>query len=891
MPEQYESEQDKIDLGRYERTLFVNQSSAEIIDSTTNELSTDGIADNFRKDIENFWCYKKQVNFPGSMIFTMVDSPLSMKKLPMSQANNDKQKIFSFDSTSLQEKISLTKLDTAPYNPETGEQIETFEVKQMSGVEDDNLDNQWTNWCLDNFSGKAAEDFVFSVNTPERSEKDFDSAAGLVKNFVKIKPSYNYYKLEYERLISGQDGDPQQDAEVFNEKILPNLYTYMTFVKHNMNLNNATLQEKNTPTDNQLEVFENHLTLNGLMKNLDVNSLFFKEVESWYSPAVTENKFDLSENTIGNYFSLWTETAANRNQLSMQGDVELEDAAAPYEKIVFSASDFKIVDNPNNAANSFPMNVEIEIETEKNNFVMNTLEQTKQSRFLQRYVADTANEVPPATFVVGNGDKTTTNLEYDQWSMQSFITKALDSQLNNDINLGDTIFIGDPKEDYDFAAPQNSFFTTLMSLALKSKLDNFTKTTFRGYESLLNGDESYSETLVYEVEKWSSTIDGQLINKIQSFYLPNDSSKTIDLFDTQVKYNKSYVYRIFTYKAVFGTSYNYSIQEENIDEEAKTAIFAVTMAPNIKIIRTPYYNVNEFLGFYNPGIIGGGGIIDEPQITGGNHMTTVVLDEAPLPPEIEIVPLIQEPSKIIINMKDTIGSMKQKPRPIEENDIGMYQALLEKQYKEKFDITKEQLAQIDVLNESILFKSDEPSLYIQMFHTIEKPQTYEDFQNSIKQLLNGPNNSAKINLNFNQKNYFTFRAIDQHGKFSNPTDVYEVEIKEENGMSFPVIKVLDLEEEAKKTEQLEREEDQKFSLTGKRFIHIKPCYQQWVMKEKYNEEEFSSAFDIPDFSIGDAEQSIFQKNRKFKIRLTSKKTGRKVDINVNFNQRQEKIQQ
>ena len=176
-----------------------------------------------------------------------------------------------------------------------------------------------------------------------------------------------------------------------------------------------------------------------------------------------------------------------------------------------------------------------------------------------------------------------------------------------------------------------------------------------------------------------------------------------------------------------------------------------------------------------------------------------------------------------------------------------------------------------------------------MFHTIQKPKTYEDFQDSIKQLLNGPNNSAKIDLNFNQKNYFTFRAIDQHGKFSNPTDVYEVEIKQEDGVSFPIIKLINLEEDAKKEEKLERQKNNKASLTGKRFIHIKPCYQQWVMKEKYVEEEFPSAFDIPNFSIGEADNSVFQENRKFKIRLTSKKTGRKMDINVRFKQRQEKI--
>jgi hypothetical protein len=890
MPEQYTSEKDKIDLSLYEKTLIANQEVVETIDATTGEPTTDGIADSFRVDIQNYWSYKKKVNLIDSMIFTLVDAPLGLKELPSMEVNDAKEKTYSLHSLSLQEKLSLRKIDSVAYEPTTGQQIETYEIRQTSGIDDDNLDSQWTNWCLANFTGTRT-DFVFSVNTPERSEKDFDSAAGLTKNFVKVKPSYNYYKLDYENLISGGDGSAQEDAEVFNEKILPNLYTYMTFIKHNMNKNNAELQEKNTPTDKQLEVFENHLTLNGLMENLDVNSLFFKETELWYNPAVTENKFDLSENTIGNYFSLWTETAANRNRFGGQGDVDLEDAAAPYEKIVFSSSDFKIVDNPNGVASTFPMNVEVEIETEKNNFVMNTLQQTKQSRFLQRYISDKTNETEDTAFVVNNGNKTTTDLFYKTWNMQDFVSKAFNGDLTNETNADDTIFIGDPKEDFDFSAPQNSFFVTLMGLAMRSKLDNFTKTTFRGFESILNGDESYSETLVYEVEKWSSTVDGQLINKLQTFYLPNDDTQTIDFFDTQVKYNKSYVYRIFAHKAVFGTSYTYSIQEANINEEEKTAIFTVTMEPNIQIIRIPYYNVNENLGFLNLGLVGPGGVIVEPEITGGNHMTTVVLDEAPLPPEIEIVPLIKEPNKIIINMKDTIGSMRQKPRPIEEGDIGLYQALLEKQYKEKYDITKEQLAQIDVLAEKIFFKSDEPSLYMQMFHTIEKPKTYSDFQNSIKQLLNGPNNSAKITLNFNQKNYFTFRAIDQHGKFSNPTDVYEVEIKEENGMSFPVIRVMNLEEETKKTNELEREKNQKFSITGKRFIHIKPAYQQWIMKEKYESLDFASAFDISDFSIGEAEQSVFQKNRKFKIRLTSKKTGRKVDLNVRFVQRQEKIQQ
>ena len=146
-----------------------------------------------------------------------------------------------------------------------------------------------------------------------------------------------------------------------------------------------------------------------------------------------------------------------------------------------------------------------------------------------------------------------------------------------------------------------------------------------------------------------------------------------------------------------------------------------------------------------------------------------------------------------------------------------------------------------------------------------------------------------MNLNFNQKYYFTFRAIDYHGKFSNPTDAYEVEIKEEDGFTYPVVRIFDIEEETKADLLKEKEKTTNFSTSGKKFIHIKPAYHQWIMKEKYDEEEYDSAFDIPDFEIGEAEESVFRKDRKFKIRLTSKKTGRKIDLNLKFKQRQEKL--
>ena len=127
--------------------------------------------------------------------------------------------------------------------------------------------------------------------------------------------------------------------------------------------------------------------------------------------------------------------------------------------------------------------------------------------------------------------------------------------------------------------------------------------------------------------------------------------------------------------------------------------------------------------------------------------------------------------------------------------------------------------------------------------------------------------------------------MDNHGKFSNPTDVYEVEIKEDSGISYPVIRVFNLVAENAKTSKTKHV----FSLAGRKFIYLKPAFEQWEMTEKYAEADYNSAFDIPDFGIGTSKESVFQENRKFKIRLTSKKTNRKIDINVSCKQKNKKV--
>lgn len=877
----------KISAGKGHHTKFVNEDITPVRNLATDEISNENIVDRLRADTQNYWTGWTTNYGLGS---GFVSKPLSLLEVPqVTIPKPSNGAVIDFKSQSLKKTVRMEEVSFSSLPISNGYTDDRWLVQykvtvppselqeDKPGAPDNPLNNEnwWTDWCLGVFSGEAGNtsqiDMPFSISTPRRNAKDF-TFSGHERNYVKIRGNYNYLNIPYEELTSGVLQAPGESLTYIPESLLPNLYTYMTFVEKNQ-----AFQDSNEAVwyGGVYHVALDHLTLYGNIRDVDENSLFFNQ-QATDAPPYTENKFDLANNTINNYFSIWTDAAEKIPQY------QIDLLTDRFDTIAFSQADFKIINNYNSAASHFPMNVEIEIETENPNNLFNALKDTKYNPFMLRYLANAANSTPSG-FLRSHENTTIDDLAYESWDLSSFIVQAKNGDISQEDTIEDYVFIGADDHGVDFQDPSNSFFNMLMSLGLDSKINSLINSTFRPYEQIVQGAECYSETVVYEIEKWSSNNNGQVISKLQTFYLPNDDSTIIKMFDTQVKYNKNYVYRIFAYKVVFGSAYRYSLDTESIVDEGLTrsALVSVFLAPHVKIIRTPYYNVNEFVGKYAE--------IEAGTAQLPTHQTTIVMDDAPLPPEVEIVPLINEPQNIIINIKDTIGQMKQFPRPIDDTDIQLYQVLAEKQLKDKFNATKEDLAGIDIMSQEILFKSDEPSQFLQMFHSIHKPISYDDLTNSDRNLLNGPNNSAKIKLNFNQKNYFAFRSIDFHGKFSNPTDVYEVEIKEENGMSFPVFRVLNLEEEAKKNAEKLEKQVESFALKGKRFLYIKPTFNQWVMAEKYDTEDYTSPFDIPDFSIGEAEESVFREDRKFKFRLTSKKTGRKIDINVQCKVSQEKI--
>jgi hypothetical protein len=407
---------------------------------------------------------------------------------------------------------------------------------------------------------------------------------------------------------------------------------------------------------------------------------------------------------------------------------------------------------------------------------------------------------------------------------EAWLASYLDPDIVYSNVLENTTIMGEPTEDCQ------SFFDTIRALILAGKMQNIVSdTNFRTYAEVLRGEKAYNETLVYEIEKTSPDNS----ETIQRTFIPNLEKLTLLRYiDTQVKYNKEYTYEIFAHQFIVGTEYTYG-DMSGFGNYAAT--FGITYKPSLKIVRIPIFKQNARL-----------------------------LDAAPLPPNVELVPYKGVFNEFLINLSGNSGDIEEMPIIITDADADFY-----KKYREARGLDEDA---------PIRFANDDASGRFEIYRTDVAPKSYEDFRTNLYAILGDKDAAAasmKSKVETNKKYYYTFRAIDQHDNRSNPSPVYQVEIVENNGMMFFLSSVYEFPTIEDKTMN---------TRTFRRFLKINPnMIQSLVNVEDTSIESdmiIASAFDIPDsiVTLGKAEHDVWEKN--FKLRVTSKHTGRKFDINL-----------
>jgi len=351
----------------------------------------------------------------------------------------------------------------------------------------------------------------------------------------------------------------------------------------------------------------------------------------------------------------------------------------------------------------------------------------------------------------------------------------------------------------------------------------------RNFKDVLLGKESPVEIVGYHLQKFNGFQNTSTATPLQEWYLPNLNTSYMQWIDTQIKYGEEYTYQLKNLVLAVGNSYSYS----NWSDPSQDAILINNNQVTIYYIHKPELVVYDLQSsMYN----------------------NLLLDKPPVEPDLSIIPYVGIDNKILLNINTGIG--KYKKVPISSNDAEIQ--LIEK-LKQSQNIPS---------NENMLmFESDEPSDEFQIFRLNNHPTSYQEIFNNFLTSIptNGSTAAAYTDMiQPNKKYYYCVRSIDYHKNFSNLSKIFQLELVNDNGTIYPIVEVVELDKKQNLLQDFK---------SFRRYLKVSPS----LLQKLVNQETVNST----GLQMGLSQDTIWNKNMK--IRLISKQTGRKIDLNFKFN--------
>jgi hypothetical protein len=384
------------------------------------------------------------------------------------------------------------------------------------------------------------------------------------------------------------------------------------------------------------------------------------------------------------------------------------------------------------------------------------------------------------------------------------------------------------------------------------------------FSEIYEGRKCHTEVLAFEIAKFK-TING-VKTHLQSIFLPSlFSGEEISYIDTQVFYDQEYVYEIFTHSLVIGSKYylNRDVSDYNqtqipntgvVDGEDFKDILSLPNAEGIPndpvalVVRSPYYNNRSLVT---------------------EQRTTLLRDKPPLPPDVTFYPYKDDENKILVLLNINYGERQLLPIRVFQQD--------EEKIKE---YAKSQLGENNT-NGRITYKTDDAKGRFLIYRTTTKPTGWSDFVNSTRKQLNSEEGSGYDDIILPNTDYYYFaRFEDVHGNISNPTEIFYIRIVKEGG--FPPYLVTHVVEFEKPSLVYEK--------SFKKYLKIRlPDEARELLNGDDGIIPSKIGYINPNSVLGEGlslgAHLSGTELKKYKVRITSKKTGKKIDINIDFNKK------
>lgn len=627
---------------------------------------------------------------------------------------------------------------------------------------------------------------------------------------ANVNYEYNFLIESFENIIS---------SPVYSERILPNMYVIM-------------YAKMAKDVGSQKAIFDDLITLSGTINATQIYPL--------------QNKVFTNLNPSGEYHDLFAQKLSDIQNGVVTVDTTALDAVMT--NIVIPPEQLSAINDLSAMKEMYPMYNEINLTMDKFSSFSTILRDSNLTLSLINYVI--------------NNQMNTKNLLYSEQTLSyatdgtvstntSIITKALPTMdildwwnktkvdfTPNETNNTNTLVLGIDDETIKIAQKEYVFARTLSYIIFYGKLRKIVQQVQRNFQQVISGEPAYSETVFYRIDKFKT---GSTI-PLQTFWVPNSAKMdAIQLIDTQVKYNVGYDYQINSYNIVIGSSIATINEAMSTTDINSTTTLKYTTTPKISLIQVPVYSISN-----------------------------KIIDDPPLSPEILTIPMKNVNNKIKFYFNNSTGEEQTKFIPIDPND------------DRNIKITNTMFTTL-VMNDTT-FKSDDIASAFEIYRITTKPTNYSQFSNNLlatistdydkTTLTKASSASYEDTIKPNTKYYYVFRSIDFHGHISNPTDVYEIEMVDDDGSIYLRKNIVNIK-------------DLKLNKKGikifKKLFYIKPQILQTIINAAtLQKNNITNSHDI--FTLGNpnvlgvAVSPVW--NKKFKLRFVSKKTGKMFDLNI-----------
>jgi len=448
----------------------------------------------------------------------------------------------------------------------------------------------------------------------------------------------------------------------------------------------------------------------------------------------------------------------------------------------------------------------------------------------------------------------------------------------------------------DRSTPIERFANVFRMLAIQSNVRKYVEGHARTYNQIVNGDPARSEVLGYVIKKFRIDPRNDTKTFVSNFIIMSNNDHDYKRFvDSQVKYGRIYQYEIHRIVAVVGNHYAYV---DNMSRDQHDHNLTQNYDRGASFFRTPGDFTRDESKKYQFRMQFG--LINRPTLKlyllPSERKRVSVVDRPPMFPDVDIIPFKNNQTNIMFNLSAQGGETSAPPVILEEDDIeqfflsGLNQGLLDNEYMKArfafgaardFISAVEDVYRLDgaetALEEShiksIEFKSDDPVKKFEIFRIEDiHPSSIYDFKDrKIAVLETGAENASFIDtIEPDRKYYYIFRCEDIHNHVSNPTNIFEVELCSYGTAVHPKIRIVDLSKKIRK-----QKDDMRH------FIEIKPTMQnQQIDLPPSGQSDDLLSRNFVDF-YKQKQNNVW--NKRYKLRIYSKKTGKELDINFRFN--------